>query len=262
MRQKLGQHFLRNAGYLARIAAAATASSPETIVEIGAGAGALTEHLLRRAQRVIAIEVDAALVERLRRRFGTEPKLTLVHGDVLEIDLAAWCPAVITGNLPYYIASAVIEKVLRLHRLMQLGVFLVQKEVAARLAAAPGSRDYGWLTVETQLFASAEVLFSVPPGAFSPPPKVESAVVRLAPRERLPQDYEEFLTFARLCFRHKRKTLRNNLLAIYGREVGTIPEVARRAEQLSLDELLSVYRRLRQGESLSHGLVDLAPGRR
>lgn len=244
MRQKLGQHFLRNAHYLSRIAAAAAESSPQTVIEIGAGTGALTEHLLRRAPRVIAIEIDPSLVERLRRRFASEPGLTLVHADVLQLDLAAWCPAVITGNLPYYIASAVIEKVLRLHRLMQLGVFLVQKEVAARLAAAPGSRDYGWLTVETQLLASAEVLFSVPPGAFSPPPKVESAVIRLIPHERLPQDYEGFLSFARACFRHKRKTLRNNLLAIYGREVEKLPEAARRAEQLSLDQLLGVYERL------------------
>lgn len=260
MRQKLGQHFLRNAAYLSRIAAAAAESFPETIIEIGAGTGALTEHLLRRAPRVIAIEIDPSLVERLRQRFGTEPRLTIVHADVIQIDLAAWCPAVIAGNLPYYIASAVIEKVLRLRRLMQAGVFLVQKEVAARLAAAPGSRDYGWLTVETQLFASVEVLFSVPPGAFSPPPKVESAVVRLIPRERLPEGYEEFLAFARACFRHKRKTLRNNLLAIYGRDVEKIPEAARRAEQLSLDELLGIYERLRRDEALQRASVPLAPG--
>lgn len=245
MRQKLGQHFLRHAGYLARIAAAAAAPSPETIIEIGAGAGALTEHLLQRAPRVIAIEVDPSLVERLRRRFASEQRLTIVQADVLETDLAAWCPAVVAGNLPYYIASAVIEKVLRLGKLVQAGVFLVQKEVAARLAAEPGSRDYGWLTVATQLFATAEVLFAVPRSAFSPPPKVESAVVRLTPRERLPADKEEFLAFARACFRHKRKTLRNNLLAVYGRAVEGIEQASRRAEQLSLDELVSVYERLR-----------------
>lgn len=245
MRQKLGQHFLHHSGYLARIAAAAAAPLPETIIEIGAGAGALTEHLLRRAPRVIAIEVDPSLVERLRQRFASEERLTIVQADVLETDLAVWCPAVVAGNLPYYIASAVIEKVLRLGALMQAGVFLVQKEVAARLAAAPGSRDYGWLTVATQLFAAAEVLFAVPRSAFSPPPKVESAVVRLTPRERLPADKEEFLTFARACFRHKRKTLRNNLLAVYGRAAEGIPEASRRAEQLSLDELVSVYERLR-----------------
>jgi 16S rRNA (adenine1518-N6/adenine1519-N6)-dimethyltransferase len=246
VRQKLGQHFLRHAGYLARIAAAAAEFSPEAVIEIGAGTGALTQHLLRRVPRVIAIELDSALVELLRRRFASESRLTVVHADVLETDLAAWCPAVIAGNLPYYIASAVIEKVLRLRTAMRAAVFLVQKEVAARLAAAPGSRDYGWLSVETQLFASAEVLFSVPPGAFSPPPKVESAVVRLIPHERLLPDSDEFLAFARACFRHKRKTLRNNLLAIYGAAVEAVPEAARRAEQLSLDQLLSIYERLRR----------------
>lgn len=238
--QRLGQHFLVRRGILERIAAAACPVREPLVVEIGPGRGALTEFLMERADRVVAIEIDPRLVERLRERF---PGATLVHANVLETDLAQWGPAVVAGNLPYYITSPILERILSTAALRR-AVVLVQKEVAARLAARPGTRDYGYLTVATNLFAAPRVLFQVPAGAFSPPPKVDSAVVLLEPRAPLVADPPGFLEFAGRAFRHKRKTLRNNLAPHYGPEVQAWPEAGLRAEQLSLDRLAELYRRL------------------
>ncbi len=212
------------------------------VVEIGPGRGALTRHLLERADRVVAIELDARLAEHLRSKFPTG-RLEVIQADVLTVDLAPWGEAPIAGNLPYYITSPIIEKVI--HARMKRGVFLVQKEVAARLAAKPGSRDFGFLTVHTQLLAEVDLLFSVPLAAFAPPPKVDSAVVRLLPRDPGLGDPEAFLAFAALCFRQKRKTLRNNLSGRYPRDLlSAQPEANLRAEQLSVAQLVNLYERL------------------
>ena len=248
-RQKLGQHFLFQESILERIAAAACPAVEPLVVEIGPGRGALTRRLLARANRVVAIELDAALVEGLRKEFAAEPRLEILHADVLRVDLARWGPAVMAGNLPYYITSPILEKTAAARAAVRRAVFLVQKEVAERVAAEPGSRDYGYLTVALRLFFGARVLFEVKPGAFRPPPQVDSAVLRLEPCARVAElgiaDSADFLRFASLCFRQKRKTLRNNLLAAYPRErVDALPDVSARAEQLSLEELSALYRRL------------------
>ena len=238
-RQRLGQHFLTRGPLLDRIAEAACPEGTRLTVEIGPGRGALTEKLISRTSRLIAIEVDGSLVSHLHTRF---PDLEVIHADVLEIDLARWGPLVICGNLPYYITSPILEKVLRAP--FERAVFLVQKEVAHRLAAKPGNRDYGYLTVATSLFAAVSILFDIKPGAFQPPPKVDSSVVLLKPRSALlVEDAAAFLEFAGHAFRHKRKTLRNNLAPYYGQEAASWPEAGRRAEQLSLEELVAMYRR-------------------
>ena len=238
--QRLGQHFLIRGSILERIAAAACPSHEPLVVEIGPGRGALTEKLLPRADRLIAVELDSFLAGHLRSRF---PSLELVHADVLATDLSQWGRPVIAGNLPYYITSPIVEKVIRLDFVR--AVFLVQKEVADRLTAAPGSRDYGFLTVQTAVFAHARKLFEVRPSAFHPPPKVDSAVVLLEPRPPVVADPEAFLRFAGLCFRHKRKTLRNNLAETYGKAlVDAWPESAQRAEQMPLAQLLELYHRI------------------
>ena len=182
----------------------------------------------------------------LRTKFRGEHRLELVEGDILKIDLPRWGPAVVVGNLPYYITSPIVGKVLALGPALLRAVFLVQKEVAERLTAAPGSRDYGYLTVATQFFAEVEYLFTVPPAAFHPAPKVDSAVVRLTPRQELPAtDAAAFLRFVSLAFQHKRKTLRNNLIEAFGREaLAALPEAGLRAEQMSLNALLEMYRHL------------------
>lgn len=244
MGQRLGQHFLINNGILERIAAAVCPERAPLVIEIGPGRGALTGKLLDRADRVVAIELDPELVLDLRSRFDS--RLEVVHSDVLAADLARWGPAPIAGNLPYYITSPILEKVGRLD--FPRAVFLMQREVAQRLSASPGSRDYGYLTVSTALFASARTLFAVKPGAFRPPPKVDSAVVLLEPRAPAVPDTEAFLRFASACFRQKRKTLRNNLAEVYGKEaVDALPEAGKRAEQLSLEELAALFRKLKGG---------------
>src|SRR5581483_1379698 len=239
-RQKLGQHFLTSRPVLERIARAACAPDEPLVIEIGAGQGALTEQLLARARRVVAVEIDTSMIDHLRHRFGNEPRLQIVHGDALEVDFAQWAPAPVTGNLPYYVATPILERMARIG-----GVFLIQKEVAERVTARPGSRAYGYLTVLLALFADSEILFTVKPGAFRPPPKVDSAVIRLHPHGRASQlgitDVRGFLEFVSACFRQKRKTLRNNLMEW---NLEAVPELKMRAEQLTLEQFAELYRRL------------------
>jgi len=244
--RRLGQHFLARPSILERIAEAACPQSTETVVEIGPGRGALTSHLPKRAGRVIAIEIDPVLVHYLRAEFRDEPRLTLLEADILKTDLTQWGRIAVTGNLPYYITSPILEKTLALgHELVQ-AVFLVQKEVAERLTARPGTRAYGFLSVQTQLLSAPELLFEVPADAFRPRPKVDSAVVRLTPKRDFPApDHARFLEFVSRSFRYKRKTIRNNLAAYYDRaRLDAIPATKKRAEQMSIPELAELYRQV------------------
>lgn len=179
-KKSLGQHFLSDPRILARIADAIDHPPGETLLEIGPGRGTLTEALRTRVARLVAIEKDRELVPGLRARF---PAVDIVEGDALELDwhaLAGARPFSVIGNIPYYITSPLIDKALTPPRPRAI-VFLVQKEVADRVAAPPGGADYGALSVGVQAVARVERLFKVPAGAFSPPPKVDSAVLRLTP---------------------------------------------------------------------------------
>ena len=246
MGQKLGQHFLASRPILERIAAAACPDPTWTAVEIGPGKGALTDHLIPLCSHLHAVELDQVLVHYLQQKFHSEPKFDVAHADVLQFDLTQWGPVSVIGNLPYYITSPIVEKVLSLGPLLRQAVFLVQKEVAERIAASPGTRDYGYLSVQCQLLAETKLLFTVPPGAFRPPPNVDSAVVRLLPRAHpLVSRHAAFLEFASAAFRQKRKTLRNNLAAAYSKEIlSEQPEASMRAEQLSVGELVGLWDRL------------------
>jgi 16S rRNA (adenine1518-N6/adenine1519-N6)-dimethyltransferase len=241
--QKFGQHFLSSQPVLDRIAGLVCGTTKPHVLEIGPGRGALTGKLLACASRVTAVEIDPELHLYLRSRFAGTANLELIRADALEIDFGRYRPDIIAGNLPYYVATPLIERTVRLGL---PGVFLIQKEVAERLAAKPRNRDYGFLTVQTQLFAQPDLVFTVPPGAFKPAPKVDSAVVRLTPRNRAGelgiQDVEAFLSFLSACFRQKRKTLRNNLRESFA--IDGQPESSLRAEQLSLEELAGLWRRL------------------
>jgi 16S rRNA (adenine1518-N6/adenine1519-N6)-dimethyltransferase len=238
-RPKLGQHFLNQGSVLERIARAACPTRENLVIEIGPGRGALTERLLKRADRVIAVELDPYLADHLRRKF---PALEVVQADVLKTDMEQWGRSVVVGNLPYYITSPILTKVVRMD--VPRAVFLVQKEVAERLAALPETREYGFLTVQTAVFAKARILCAVKPSAFHPPPKVDSAVVVLERHKPLIDDPEGFLEFVGLCFRQKRKTLRNNLSGAYGNVVDAWPEARLRAEQVPFEGFVEMYRRV------------------
>jgi 16S rRNA (adenine1518-N6/adenine1519-N6)-dimethyltransferase len=246
--RRLGQHFLVRESILERIAVAACGERVPSVVEIGPGKGALTRHLLNHADRVIAVEVDPYLTHYLRQKFKDSASLDIVDADVLKTDLGQWGSTVIAGNLPYYITSPILERVISLPAgAWTRAVFLVQKEVAERLSAEPGTRDFGFLTVQVALFCRVEYLFTVSPAAFSPPPKVDSAVVRLTPRDVAADwgvsDPARFLRFASAAFQQKRKTLRNNLRGIYPAIDGA-PEAGERAEQLNVAQLVDLHRRL------------------
>ena len=244
--RRLGQHFLVRRSILERIAAAACQDPTKTLVEIGPGKGALTEYLVKSASHVHAIELDQVLVGYLREKFRDSDRFTVHHGDVLKTDLSQWGPVSVAGNLPYYITSPILERVLALGPNLLKAVFLVQKEVADRIVAKPGSRDYGYLSVQVQVYAEPAYLMTVPPDAFKPPPKVDSAVVVLSPRPQpIGGDPKEIIRFAGLCFRQKRKMLRNNLSGAYSIEaIDAQPEARMRAEQLSVLQLADLRDRI------------------
>ena len=210
--KRLGQHFLTDPGILARIAGSLELAGSETVIEIGPGRGSLTEALLPRVGRLVAVELDHALAVLLRDRYAEDKRVSIVEADVLSADMHALAggPYSLIGNVPYYITTPIIFRALEPPMPSQ-SVFLVQREVAERVVAAPGSRIYGALSVNVQAVASAELLFTIPAGAFRPPPKVESAVLRLVPRAdpTVPaHELEAFRTFVLAAFSQRRKQLR------------------------------------------------------
>jgi len=268
-RPKLGQHFLTGEANAARIVAALGNISQSTVLEIGPGRGVLTFLLAKQARRLIAIELDRVLAAQLRMKFALYPNVEIIEGDVLAIDFSTLFgpkpgssrpglvqtpkPVPVVGNVPYYITSDILLRLFEFRQCFSTLVIMVQKEVADRLAAAPGSRDYGLLSATAQLYAKVERLFTLPPGAFSPPPKVHSSVVRLtmSPRiDSLRVDEESFINFLKLSFGQKRKTLWNNLKTKYApeslkqalQEAGVKP--AMRAEALPLEKSAAIFRAL------------------
>jgi 16S rRNA (adenine1518-N6/adenine1519-N6)-dimethyltransferase len=268
-RPKLGQHFLVDSTAAARTVEALGDISQSTVLEIGPGRGALTSLLARKARRVIAIEIDRVLAAQLRMNFSQEPNVEIIEGDVLAIDFhtlfgpkpGSTRPGMnqepeavrVVGNLPYFITSDILLRLFGFRQYFEMIVLMVQREVADRLAAAPGRSDYGLLSATAQLYARVERLFTLPPGAFSPPPKVESTVVRLrmAPKiDSLHVPEDKFISFLKLSFGQKRKTLWNNLKMQYQPAVlraamekaGVKPTV--RAEALSLEKSAALFRAL------------------
>jgi 16S rRNA (adenine1518-N6/adenine1519-N6)-dimethyltransferase len=272
-RPKLGQNFLADAGRAEKIVEALGDLSARTVVEIGPGRGALTDFLALRAQRLIAIELDRVLAAQLRMRYARYRNVEIIEGDVLSTDmhnvvqrrpepLLAGPPrkstdpapqASVIGNLPYYVTSDILLHLFEFHDVIDYIVIMVQREVGERIAARPGGREYGLLSATAQLYGTVEKLFTLPPGAFSPPPQVHSMVLRLmiAPRfADLGVERDEFVDFLKAVFAQKRKTLFNNLRRLYKpaeirpalKAAGAREDV--RAEALSLEKTAAVFRAL------------------
>jgi 16S rRNA (adenine1518-N6/adenine1519-N6)-dimethyltransferase len=220
IRKSLGQHFLTDRTILGRIAEGLQATGSETIVEIGPGRGALTEHLVARAGRVVAIEYDRALAARLRERYAADPRVRVVEADVLAAplaDIAGTPDFLLAGNVPYYITTPILFHALKPPR-PRRAVYLVQKEVADRIVASPGTPAYGALSINVQAVASASRLFRVPAGAFHPAPRVDSAVVRIEPRPDpvVTQDEEERLRqIVQAAFGFRRKQMRRVVRSLF-----------------------------------------------
>jgi 16S rRNA (adenine1518-N6/adenine1519-N6)-dimethyltransferase len=212
IRKNLGQHFLNDKRILQRIVDALELTGGETVVEIGPGRGSLTELLVPVAKRLVLIEYDRLLAARLREMYASTPSVSVIEADVLTVDLgeAAGGPYVLVGNVPYYITTPILFHALEPRR-PDRAVYLVQREVADRIAAEPGSADYGALSVNVQGFASPKKLFRVAPGSFEPPPKVESAVIRIDPRDEPVVDAAHearFRRFVQEAFGMRRKQMR------------------------------------------------------
>jgi 16S rRNA (adenine1518-N6/adenine1519-N6)-dimethyltransferase len=256
VRKSLGQHFLNDRRILTRIADALAPTSDETVLEIGPGRGALTEILRERARRVVAIEYDRALAALLRERYAGDPGVQIVEADVLTVDLGAVAggPFALVGNVPYYITTPILFHALQRPR-ADRAVFLVQREVAERMSAAAGEEAYGALSVNLQALATAETVFRVRAGAFTPPPKVDSAVVRVTPRADpivAEQDEQAFRELVQAAFGMRRKQMRrvvrelqpmvaesaDALLA----DAGIPPDA--RPETLTSHQFAALYRRL------------------
>lgn len=232
-RKRFGQHFLTDRRLLGRIADALGATREDTVLEIGPGRGALTEALLERAGRVIAIEVDRDLSAMLRDRWAGDRRFTLIEGDVLAQDLGALAggPYLLAGNVPYNITTPILFHALRRPRPAR-AVYLVQREVAERVVAGAGEEAYGALSVNVQALATAEMLFGVPARAFNPPPKVESAVLRITPRSDpviTAEEEDAFRTLVIGAFGMRRKQLRRVIRSLWSLDAAGADAVLARA---------------------------------
>ena len=266
---KLGQHFLNDASAALRIVHGLGDASQSTVFEIGPGRGVLTSLLARRVRRLIAIETDRVLAAQLRMKFSLTSNVEIIEGDILAVDFntlfgpkpGSTRPGMenvpekvrVIGNLPYFITSDILLRLFENNRYFEMLVLMVQKEVADRIAARPGTSDYGLLSATAQLYAKVEKLFTLDPDSFAPPPKVHSTVLRLtlSPQvEKLRVNEAEFMQFLKISFAQKRKTLWNNLKSRYASQdlkkamakskIGD----AMRAEALSLEQSANLFRAL------------------
>ena len=267
---KLGQNFLIDHSVARRIVEALGDISNRTVIEIGPGEGVLTDLLVNRAKRVIGVELDRVLAAQLRMRYATRTNIEILESDFVTVefpsmlgrrpgplhDLRPTKPETVdvVGNIPYYATSDIVLRLLGLNHSIERAVIMVQREVADRISAEPGSREYGLLSATAQLYARVENLFTVSPEAFNPPPEVYSTVLRLtmAPRtDELQIEEESFIRFLRLAFAQKRKTLANNLKGTYsdasikaGLKAASLRSDVR-AEAVSLEKMAVLSRSLR-----------------
>lgn len=268
-KKSLGQNFLTDKDVSRRIVESVSPQKGDLVIEIGPGTGAITRLLTRSAARVVAVEIDTRLVEELRGSISASD-LEIVEADALELDWGKFLTerrqagierlrVRVVANLPYYISTPILQKLINRHDLIFDMTLMLQAEVVERITAAPGGRDYGYLSVLAQYYSEARKLFDVPPSAFRPAPKVQSSVVRLVMRKRPPVEVsseEDFFALVRAAFAQRRKTILNNLKAAMttlsfacspetGLERAAI-DPKRRAETLTLDEFALLFACCRQ----------------
>jgi 16S rRNA (adenine1518-N6/adenine1519-N6)-dimethyltransferase len=264
---KLGQHFLVDRDAARTIVDALGDISKEVVIEIGPGRGAITELLIPRAGHLIAIELDHVLAAQMRLKYARFPNVEVVEADFLRTEIPTLLghkpgllgdripgspvkTARVIGNIPYYITSDILLKLFANHRHFDRFVLMMQKEVADRVIAKPGSSDYGLLSATAQLYTKVEKVLTLPPGAFNPPPKVHSIVLRFETKPRIVElgiDEQAFVNFLKLSFAQKRKTLANNLKVRYTdgvlksamKNAGLRSDV--RAEAVSLEQAAKLF---------------------
>ena len=261
--KRLGQHFLRDQRSIQRIIDALAPKPDETIVEIGPGTGALTSVLVERVGRVVAVEFDNKLAPLLQERFGSFENFRLVMADALTVD---FCKEILparsvrlVANLPYNISTAILQRLIAQRACIEEMVLMLQREVVERVLAPPGTTDRGYISVLVEAYCEAEKLFDVAPGAFRPPPKVWSSVMRLKFRPRINADEELLWAIVSAGFAQKRKTILNNLRHTSGRLQELLKrnggasivlckanvELQRRAETLTLEEWEKIVQAIR-----------------
>lgn len=258
-KKSFGQNFLVDPNYIEKIISALDPGENETIIEIGAGRGALTEKLVRSGAQVIAIELDKDLIPLLKNEFGKFENFSLIENDALKIDFSALGTqhpkpgTKLVANLPYYISTAILQHLIEHRANFEMLVLMLQREVVERITADAGNKERGFLTVLIEAYFETQKLFDVPPNAFRPAPKVWSAVVRSFPKKISFTDERNFREIVSAGFRQKRKTIFNNLKnageILYNKDLTKILEKAgiepqRRAETLTLDDWIRLIEKI------------------
>lgn len=262
-RRRFGQHFLKDESIAEKIVSFAYIEKNETVLEIGPGKGILTSIILEQAEKTIAVEVDDRLIRYLKKRFAKVENLHLVHRDFLKYDIPLFSEKIkVIGNLPYSAGTKIIKYLMNQRDRFSEMIFMLQKEVAERLVASPGTKDYGSLSIFIQIHFDASILLNISPDAFSPPPKVHSALVKLTPKKQLVvgcDDSELFQKIVKLAFSNRRKKLRNNLKALpvgehdfkeISRETGI--NFDQRGEMLSIEEYLRLTKSINKLQQKNH----------
>jgi 16S rRNA (adenine1518-N6/adenine1519-N6)-dimethyltransferase len=261
-RKELGQHFLIDERVLDRIVDCIAPGPGQAIVEYGAGLGVLTERLLDAGATVVAVELDDGLARILEGELGGRPGFRLLHADLARVSAPVLRgelgvpDLILAGNLPYQLTSRVLFSVLELESTLRQAVFMVQREVAERIVAPPGTRTYGILSVLLRAYHDVDIVQRVKPGAFAPPPRVDSAVIRIRPRSGGAvcawSERQALTRLAKHTFNERRKVLRNTLRKFYGLDDATLASVTqasgvdarRRPESLAIDEFARLLRAL------------------
>ncbi|RMF58950.1 MAG: ribosomal RNA small subunit methyltransferase A [Calditrichaeota bacterium] len=246
--KRWGQHFLKDKNIAAKIANSISPSTlPMVVMEIGPGKGILTEFLVKKADAYIGVEIDSSLAKELEETYGHQSEVRFISKDFLQISIAEYflnypdSRHIIVGNIPYNITSPILFKIYEDSDIIDEAILMMQKEVAERMVAPPSTKAYGLLAIFSQLFAEVKLLFTVPPHLFYPPPKVDSAVVKLRLRQQVKEQFADFTFFQKVlrhCFQHRRKMLRKSLSMLFSAELLSklSADLTQRPEQLSIDD--------------------------